>query len=55
MLIGLAVRRAAFALAVGARAALRAAVAAGVISRLLRSFAVIAALCRRESTTGIEL
>lgn len=42
MLIGFAVRRAAFALAVGARAALRAAVAAGVVPRLLRSLAVIA-------------
>lgn len=43
MLIGLAVCRAAFTLAVGAWAALWATVAAGVIPRLLRSFTVIAA------------
>lgn len=42
MLIGLAVRRAAFALAVRARAAFGATVAAGVIPRLLRCFTVIA-------------
>lgn len=43
MLIGLAVRRAAFTLAVRARAAFGAAVAAGVVPRLLRCFAVVAA------------
>lgn len=42
MLIGLTVRRAAFTLAVRARAAFGATVAAGVIPRLLCCFAVIA-------------
>lgn len=42
MLIGLAVGGAALALTVGAGAALRAAVAAGVVPGLLRPFAVVA-------------
>lgn len=49
MLVGFTVSRAAFALTVGARAALRATVAAGVVPRLLRSFTVIAVKQERVS------
>lgn len=50
MLGGLAVRRAALALAVGPRAALRAAVAARVIPRLLRTFTVIAVITEKSQS-----
>ncbi len=50
MLIGFAVCRAAFTLAVGARAALWAAVAARVIPRLFCSFTVIAVVTEESQT-----